>query len=75
MQNQVCHLNHHDLFFQAGILMGEINLIWPEIRRQIDDPFLVSKSETCNTTFIVNFFYLKCHARDEDEYLLNLLQI
>nr|XP_011442355.2 coiled-coil domain-containing protein 87 isoform X8 [Crassostrea gigas] len=24
----------------AGILMGEINLIWPEIRRQIDDPFL-----------------------------------
>ncbi|XP_061173923.1 coiled-coil domain-containing protein 87-like isoform X4 [Saccostrea echinata] len=24
----------------AGILMGEINLIWPEIRKQIDDPFL-----------------------------------
>lgn len=30
------------ILFQAGILMGEINLIWPEIRKQIDDPFLVS---------------------------------
>ncbi|XP_067664459.1 coiled-coil domain-containing protein 87-like [Haliotis asinina] len=24
----------------AGIIMGEVNLIWPDIRKQIDDPFL-----------------------------------
>ena len=37
-------LNIFTLSLQAGILMGEINLIWPEIRRQIDDPFLVTLS-------------------------------
>lgn len=75
LQSQVCPLNQQWFFFQAGILMGEINLIWPEIRRQIDDPFLVSCSETCNTTVIVIFFSLKCHVRDTDEYMHYFLHI
>jgi len=29
------------LSLQAGILMGEVTGIWPEIRKQIEDPFLV----------------------------------
>ena len=28
--------------YQAGVIMGEVNCIWPDIRRQVDDPFLVS---------------------------------
>lgn len=28
------------LCFQAGVIMGEVNCIWPDIRRQVDDPFL-----------------------------------
>ncbi|XP_052099414.1 coiled-coil domain-containing protein 87-like isoform X1 [Mytilus californianus] len=30
----------------AGILMGEVNMLWPEIKTQIDDPFL-SAEENC----------------------------
>lgn len=51
--------------------MGEINLIWPEIRRQIDDPFLVSGS----STILLSIFSLKCHVRDEDEYVRYFLYI
>ncbi|KAK3097621.1 hypothetical protein FSP39_011468 [Pinctada imbricata] len=36
----VPYLSTEDQQNLAGILMGEINLIWPEIRKQIDDPFL-----------------------------------
>lgn len=38
---KICVFN---LFVQAGILMGEVTGVWPGIRKQIDDPFLVSDS-------------------------------
>lgn len=34
------------IYLQAGILMGEVNMLWPEIKTQIDDPFLVMYSYT-----------------------------
>ncbi|XP_077988772.1 coiled-coil domain-containing protein 87-like isoform X2 [Glandiceps talaboti] len=34
------HLSVEDQQALAGIVMGEVNGIWPDIRRQVDDPFL-----------------------------------
>ncbi|WAQ98366.1 CCD87-like protein [Mya arenaria] len=36
----VPHLTFEDQQHLAGILMGEVTGVWPEIRKQIDDPFL-----------------------------------
>ncbi|KAJ8304537.1 hypothetical protein KUTeg_018120 [Tegillarca granosa] len=36
----VPYLNTEDQHNLAAILMGEITLLWPEIKKQIDDPFL-----------------------------------
>ncbi|XP_060581199.1 coiled-coil domain-containing protein 87-like isoform X2 [Ruditapes philippinarum] len=36
----VPHLSFEDQQLLAGILMGEVTGVWPEIRKQIDDPFL-----------------------------------
>lgn len=38
-----CFPSSLSLFIQAGVIMGEVNCIWPDIRRQVDDPFLVRK--------------------------------
>lgn len=36
----VPHLSYEDQQLLGGILMGEVVGVWPEIRKQIDDPFL-----------------------------------
>ena len=30
----------HWLVFQAAVLLGEVNAIWPAFRKQVKDPFL-----------------------------------
>lgn len=42
-QADVSHLTVEDQQSLADILMGEVNNIWPDIRKQIDDPFLCPK--------------------------------
>ncbi|XP_071965051.1 coiled-coil domain-containing protein 87-like [Antedon mediterranea] len=37
------HLSVDDQQVLAGIIMGEVNSIWPDIRRQVDDSFLTPK--------------------------------
>ncbi|XP_070542680.1 coiled-coil domain-containing protein 87-like isoform X2 [Ptychodera flava] len=37
---EIQHLSVEDQQTLAGIVMGEVNSIWPDIRRQVDDPFL-----------------------------------
>lgn len=39
-RSDVPHLSTDDQQMLAGILIGEVTDVWPEIRRQIDDPFL-----------------------------------
>ncbi|KAL8616651.1 hypothetical protein ACOMHN_031633 [Nucella lapillus] len=39
-QDDVPYLSVEDQQNLAAIIMGEVNGIWPDIRRQIDDPFL-----------------------------------
>ncbi|XP_066273765.1 coiled-coil domain-containing protein 87-like isoform X3 [Branchiostoma lanceolatum] len=34
------HISTEDQQSLGGIIMGELNSIWPDIRRQVDDPFL-----------------------------------
>ncbi|XP_072166593.1 coiled-coil domain-containing protein 87-like [Diadema setosum] len=34
------HLTTEEQQMLAGVIMGEVNSIWPDIRRQVDDPFL-----------------------------------
>ncbi|KAJ8029847.1 Coiled-coil domain-containing protein 87 [Holothuria leucospilota] len=34
------HLTQDEQQTLAGVIMGEVNCIWPDIRRQVDDPFL-----------------------------------
>ncbi|KAL4227253.1 Coiled-coil domain-containing protein 87 [Mactra antiquata] len=41
-RSDVPHLSYQDQQLLAGILMGEVTGVWPEIRKQIDDPFLSS---------------------------------
>lgn len=36
------HITLHDQQTLAGVIMGEVNCIWPDIRRQVDDPFLTA---------------------------------
>lgn len=42
----VPYLSTEDQRNLAGILMGEVNMLWPAIKTQIDDPFL-SPEENC----------------------------
>ena len=42
----VPYLSTDDQRTLAGILMGEVNMLWPDIKTQIDDPFL-SPEENC----------------------------
>ncbi|XP_033125153.1 coiled-coil domain-containing protein 87-like [Anneissia japonica] len=37
---QTTHLSVNDQQTLAGIIIGEVNSIWPDIRRQVDDSFL-----------------------------------
>lgn len=39
-REDVPYLSTEDQQHLAAIIMGEVNHIWPEVRRQIDDPFL-----------------------------------
>ncbi|CAG2201817.1 unnamed protein product [Mytilus edulis] len=45
-KQDVPYLSVDDQRNLAGILMGEVNMLWPEIKTQIDDPFL-SAEENC----------------------------
>ncbi|XP_071795069.1 coiled-coil domain-containing protein 87-like [Asterias amurensis] len=38
----VTHITVDEQQTLAGIIMGEVNCIWPDIRRQVDDPFLTA---------------------------------
>ncbi|XP_022100889.1 coiled-coil domain-containing protein 87-like isoform X2 [Acanthaster planci] len=40
---EVTHMTMEDQQTLAGIIMGEVNCIWPDIRRQVDDPFLTAE--------------------------------
>lgn len=42
-KSEIEHLTTEEQQSLAGILMGEVNGIWPDIRRQVDDPFLTPK--------------------------------
>lgn len=42
-----CYDITHDflyLLLKAAIIISEVNGVWPDVRKQIDDPFLVSFS-------------------------------
>ncbi|XP_038071406.1 coiled-coil domain-containing protein 87-like isoform X2 [Patiria miniata] len=39
---EVTHITMEDQHTLAGIIMGEVNCIWPDLRRQVDDPFLTA---------------------------------